>query len=56
VDGGLRRRDEVRDAGELAGLEQRLTELLGRNVGLLPEPIGHPRLRANVYRARRRAF
>ena len=40
----------------MVGLERRLTELLGRNVDLLPEPIEHPRLRANVDRDRRSAF
>jgi predicted nucleotidyltransferase len=40
----------------LVGLERRLTELLGRNVDLLPEPIEQPRLRANVDRDRRGAF
>jgi predicted nucleotidyltransferase len=39
----------------LVGLERRLTELLGRNVGLLPEPIEQPRLRTNVDRDRRGA-
>lgn len=40
----------------LVGLERRLTELLGRNVGLLPEPIEQSRLRASVDRDRRGAF
>jgi uncharacterized protein len=40
----------------LAGLERRLTEILGYPVDLLPEPIEQPRLRANVDRDRRRAF
>jgi hypothetical protein len=40
----------------LVGLERRLTELLGCNVDLLPEPIEQPRLRANVDRDRRGAF
>jgi hypothetical protein len=38
------------------GLEQRLTELLGRPVQLLHEPIENLRLRANVERDRRRVF
>ena len=40
----------------LVGLEQRVAEILGRNVDLLPEPIEQPRLRANVERDRRSAF
>lgn len=40
----------------LVGLEQRLAEILGRPVDLLPEPIEHHRLRANVERDRRSAF
>ena len=40
----------------LVGLEQRLAEILGRSVDLLPEPIEQPRLRANVERDRRSAF
>jgi len=38
------------------GLEQRLAELLGRNVDLIPEPVENPRLRANLERDRRRVF
>ena len=40
----------------LVGLEQRLTEIVGRPVDLLPEPIEHQRLRANVERDRRSVF
>lgn len=40
----------------LGALERRLTELVGRSVDLLPEPIEKPRLRANIDRDRRRAF
>jgi predicted nucleotidyltransferase len=40
----------------LAGLERRLSELLGRQVDLLPEPIEQARLRANIERDRRVAF
>jgi predicted nucleotidyltransferase len=40
----------------LVGLEQRLSEILGHAVDLLPEPIEQPRLRANVERDRRSAF
>jgi predicted nucleotidyltransferase len=40
----------------LIALENRLSEILGRKVDLLPEPVQKPRLRANVERDRRRAF
>jgi predicted nucleotidyltransferase len=40
----------------LGALERRLTELVGRPVDLLPEPIEGPRLRASINRDRRRAF
>jgi predicted nucleotidyltransferase len=40
----------------LIGLEQRLAEILGRRVDLLPEPIEHPRIRANLERDRRSVF
>ncbi|MBV8915931.1 MAG: nucleotidyltransferase domain-containing protein [Acetobacteraceae bacterium] len=40
----------------LAALERRLSELLGRPVDLLPEPVEKPRLRANIERDRVRAF
>lgn len=37
-------------------LERRLSELLGRSVDLLPEPVEAARLRANIERDRQRAF
>jgi predicted nucleotidyltransferase len=40
----------------LGALERRLTELLGRKVDLLPEPVEKARLRASIDRDRRRAF
>jgi uncharacterized protein len=40
----------------LGALERRLTELIGRPVDLLPEPIEKPRLRAKIERDRQRAF
>jgi uncharacterized protein len=40
----------------LGALERRLTELVGRPVDLLPEPIERPRLRASIDRDRRRAL
>lgn len=40
----------------LGALERRLTELVGRKVDLLPEPVEKQRLRANLDRDRRRAF
>ena len=40
----------------LGALEQRLAELIGCRVDLLPEPIEKPRLQANIDRDRRRAF
>jgi predicted nucleotidyltransferase len=40
----------------LAALERRLSELLGRPVDLLPEPVEKPRLRINIERDRVRAF
>jgi len=40
----------------LGALERRLTELVGRRVDLLPEPVEKQRLRANIDRDRRRAF
>ena len=40
----------------LVALERRLTQLVGRKVDLLPEPVEKPRLRANLERDRRRAF
>jgi hypothetical protein len=38
------------------GLEQRLSDLLGRPVQLLAEPVENARLRANIERDRRRVF
>ena len=40
----------------LIALENRLSEILGRKVDLLPEPVQKPRLRANIERDHRRAF
>ncbi len=40
----------------LGALERRLTELIGRPVDLLSEPIERSRLRASIDRDRRRAF
>ena len=40
----------------IGALERRLTELLGRRVDLLSEPVEKQRLRANIDRDRRRAF
>lgn len=40
----------------LGALERRLTELVGRPVDLLPEPVEEPRLRTNIDRDRRHAF
>jgi hypothetical protein len=40
----------------LAGIENRLGQILGRKVDLLPEPVIKPRLRANIDRDRRRVF
>jgi len=40
----------------LGALEQRLAELVGRKVDLVPEPVEKPRLRRNIDRDRRRAF
>jgi len=40
----------------LVGLEQELSDLLGREVQILPEPIRKERLRAHVERDRIRAF
>jgi uncharacterized protein len=44
------------DLVSLTGLEQRLAELLGRPVDLLPEPVEKQRLQANIDRDRRNAF
>lgn len=48
--------DARMDLFRLVALERRITELLGRRVDLLPEPVEKPRLRANIERDRRRAF
>jgi hypothetical protein len=40
----------------LGALERRLTELIGRRVDLLPEPVEKASLRANINQDRRRAF
>ena len=40
----------------LMSLQRRLTEILGRKVDLLPEPVENPRLQQNIERDRRRAF
>jgi len=40
----------------LVGFEQHLSDLLGRPVHLMVEPVEAPRLRANVMRDRLRAF
>jgi predicted nucleotidyltransferase len=37
-------------------LERRLTEIIGRRVDLLAEPVEAPRLRASIERDRRLAF
>jgi len=44
------------DLFRLTTLERRLSELLGRRVHLLPEPVEKPRLWANIERDRRLAF
>lgn len=40
----------------LIALEERIGELVGRKVDLLPEPVEKPRLRANIERDRKIAF
>lgn len=47
---------EARGLFQLTALERRLAEILGRAVELLPEPVGKPRLQANIDRERRPAF
>jgi len=37
-------------------LERQLSDLLGRPVDLIPEPVENPRLRVNLERDRRRVF
>ena len=44
------------DLIRLSALERRISELVGRTVDLLPEPVEKQRLRANIDRDRRRAF
>jgi uncharacterized protein len=44
------------DLIRLVGLEQELSDLLGREVQILPEPVEKPRLRASLERDRVRAF
>jgi hypothetical protein len=44
------------DLFRLSALERRISEILGRRVDLLPEPVEKPRLQANIDRDRRRAF
>lgn len=40
----------------LAGIENRLGQILGRTVDLLPEPVVKPKLRANIDRDRHGVF
>ena len=40
----------------LVGLQRRLSEIIGRTVDLLPEPVENPRLQHRIERDRRRAF
>ena len=44
------------DLVRLIDLEERIGDLLGRKVDLLPEPVEKPRLRANIERDRKLAF
>jgi uncharacterized protein len=44
------------DLFRLIALERRITEILGRRVDLLPEPVEKLRLRGNIDRDRRFAF
>ena len=44
------------DLFRLTALERRIEEILGRSVDLVPEPVGKPRLQANIDRDRRLAF
>ena len=44
------------DLFRLTALARRITEILGRRVDLLPEPVEKLRLRANIDRDRRLAF
>ncbi len=49
-------RDAHIDLFRLTGLEQRIAELLGRPVDLLPEPVEKRRLQVNIDRDRLNAF
>jgi predicted nucleotidyltransferase len=44
------------DLFRLSALERRISEILGRRVDLLPEPVEKPRLPANIDRDRLLAF
>ncbi len=44
------------DLTRLTGLEERIGELVGRKVDLVPEPVEKSRLRANIERDRKLAF
>jgi predicted nucleotidyltransferase len=44
------------DLFRLVALERRLSDMLGRSVDLIPEPVEAPRLLANIGRDRRVAF
>jgi uncharacterized protein len=44
------------DLVRLVALERRITELVGRKVDLLPEPVEKPRLRANIHRDQKLVF
>lgn len=48
--------DARMDLLRLVALERRVTEIVGRRVDLLPEPVEKPRLQANIERDRRLAF
>ena len=49
-------RDIGMDLFRLVSVEQRLSEIVGRPVGLVTEPVRKPRLRANIDRDRLNAF
>jgi uncharacterized protein len=44
------------DLLRIIGLQERIGELVGRKVDLLPEPVEKPRLRINIERDRKLAF
>jgi predicted nucleotidyltransferase len=44
------------DLFQLSALESRISDILGRRVDLLPEPVEKARLQARIDRDRRRAF